>query len=538
MSKRLQVAGRRSLFLCLAACAIATACDDEPASSSQACVYNSDCQANEICAGGTCRPECQASRDCPEGQSCIRGVCTLPGRPDGGQPGDGGSDTDDGDSGGVSDLPDFGPRPVGFGTVEGIVHFRLHDGSMLPVATPVVYWTYPESPPEPFVDGISCDCGFPAEATRGGVNGRFVLEDVPAGWVYLVVQKGRFRRYRLVEVPADETLYAPLELTQLPVRDDPDNGDEIPSIAIGTGRFDAIEDIFAKIGMGPITPTFGFDYFEYMDDPEAWGVELMLYDQPRELDDEDLALEAPSFLDLLSDDEALIGYDFVFAPCGHYDDYAALMTSEVNRRRLQDYVNEGGKLYVTDYAYDVLEQPFPAYIDFAAPEGADGNADGHIGDPDYMSIAAIGTLQYDSQNRALDPNLARWLEAIEASSTGLVHTTGNWVNLNGVGTVNVCCNEDGDAVDVTPDVVMSGPNGVEPFMGNFGPSHATWQEAEAEDANHPHTVRFPYGCGEVMYSTYHTVDWQQRAAYLQSQELVLLYLILEINQCNPNPIKE
>ena len=87
-------------------------------------------------------------------------------------------------------------------------------------------------------------------------------------------------------------------------------------------------------------------------------------------------------------------------------------------------------------------------------------------------------------------------------------------------------------------MVMSGPNFVEPFFGASGPSHDNWDDADAEGANHPHTVRFPFGCGEVMYSTYHTVEIGQRSAVLAPQELVLLYLILEVQECNLNPIKE
>jgi len=48
------------------------------------------------------------------------------------------------------------------------------------------------------------------------------------------------------------------------------------------------------------------------------------------------------------------------------------------------------------------------------------------------------------------------------------------------------------------------------MIGNFGPAYDSWEAAAANDAAFPHTVRFTYGCGEVMYSTYHTVDFLQR----------------------------
>lgn len=444
---------------------------------------------------------------------------------------------DDDVAGGDDDLTPE-PRPEGFGELDGVVHFRLFDNTRLPVAKPFVYWTLPESPPAPLTTGRSCDCGYPAHAHEGADNGGFVLTDVPAGPVYLVVQKGQFRSYRLVDVVANERVHVPRELTELPVRNDPVTGDQIPSLALGTGRFDAIEDLFAKLRLGPITSTFGFDYEEYMADPGAYGVELFLYQQPRRMEDNDLALVAEGFPELLQDPARLAEFNFVFAPCAEYQTYGTLMTSAPTRAAIRDYVNNGGNLYVTDYAYDVVEQVFPAYIDFAAPDGADGNADDNVGDLSFMGVAASGTLRYESDNRAHPEDLVSWMASAGASDDGTLLTEGNWVNLNGVGTVTQCCDRDGNTVDVTPDVVMSGPNGVDPFFGEFGPSHDDWDAAEAEGANFPHTLSFAFGCGDVMYSTYHTVESIQTRADIAPQEMVLLYLILELNQCNLNPIKE
>lgn len=533
-------------FPCFVVLLALGACDDG-AASGEACVYHSDCPAAQICAGGRCLPECREARDCMGGAACVDGACVAgdAAPPDGARPGDAAADgapPADAGADAAADAapgPDAAPRPAGRGDITGQIHFRLFDDTLLPVARPIVYWTFPADRPAPLTRGATCDCGYPPTAITGEVDGSFSLRNIPAGPIWLVVQKGSFRRIRQVEVQAGVQRALPLEVTELPVRHDPDGGDEIPRLVVGTGRFDAIEDIFAKLRLGPITPTFGFDYHAWMADPGAYGVELMLYQQPRELDrgDGQPPLAAPSFLELLSTPEVLNTYDFVFAPCASWHDYATLLTSAAVRAGLSRYINLGGKLYVTDFAYDLIEQTFPAYIDFAAPDGRDGNADGHVGDPAYMSTAAYSTLMYSSENRALDPDLAAWLIELGASPDGDVLTTGNWVNLNGVGTVDQCCVE-GRPVPVTPEVVMSGPNGHDPFIGDFGPTHPSWEAAEAAGANRPHTLRFDYGCGGVMYSTYHTVDHQVRQAGLAAQELVLLYLILEVNECNLHPIKE
>lgn len=514
-------------------------CDDAAQGESD-CVYNSDCPIGQLCAGARCVPECREDRDCPTGQ-CVGGACAVNDRAVNDRAVEDAEVTDarvdtPADMAAVDrGLPDAAPRPDGQGDLTGQVHFRLYDDTILPVADPIVYWTFPADRPAPLNRGARCDCGYPVTAARGNASGEFELRNIPAGPIWLVVQKGGFRRIVEVNVQPDAQVQVPLQATALPVRHAPEAGEEIPRIVIGTGRFDPIEDVFAKLRLGPISPRFHFDYAQYVADPAAWGVELMLYQQPRVLADADDTLEAPSFLALLQDRARLAEYDFLFGPCANTDDYATALTSPQVRENLTTYVNGGGKLYATDYSYLLVEQPFPAYVDFDAPDGIDGNADGRVGQRDAMQLASDGTLRYSSQNRAGPAPLRAWLDALAITAQGVVETEGNWVNLNGVGTVEQCC-RDGQPVPVTPEVVMSGPNGVDPPFGEFGPSHATWGEAEADGANRPHTLRFPYGCGEVMYSTYHTVEEPQ--ATLSPQEMVLLYLILEIGECNLDPIKE
>ena len=107
----------------------------------------------------------------------------------------------EGEDEGEGDTPD--PAPTGMGTLTGRVHFRLHDGTPLPVAQPAVYWVPAAIDLAPLTDVSSCDCGFPDDAYIGSVDGRFTLPDLPAGQIRLVVQKGHFRRQRIVTVVAD-----------------------------------------------------------------------------------------------------------------------------------------------------------------------------------------------------------------------------------------------------------------------------------------------------------------------------------------------
>lgn len=535
-----------STVLLLAAC-------DDGATGGTTCRLNSDCPTNQLCYEGVCDVECREDRDCAEGQTCSRGECTGGDEVDAtddvaaedasGDSPDAATDAASGDTVSADTIDTSGPRPGGEGAISGRVHFRLYDDSEMPVSRPIIYWTLPDDPVDPLPTGASCDCGYPETAIRGNIDGSFVLEDVPAGWINLVVQKGYFRRVRTVWVDADSTLSVEPEVTELPVRNNPEAGDTIPRILVGTGRFDPVEDIFAKLRLGPITSQFYFDHTEWMEDPSAWGVDLALYQQPLEMDDNGLELIAPPFLDILGDPDQMDDYHFIFTPCAGPQDYFDRLTSPGVRDGIRTFVNRGGKLYTTDFAYDIVEQAFPTYIDFRYAEHSgsepetDGNADGQEGIRALMGIASLGTLRYQSHNRALIHELRQWLLTNDASPDGFVLTHGNWVNLNGVGSGSQCC-RDGAAVEVTPEVVMSGPNIVRPFIGDTGPSHDDWNAANAANANYPHTVRFPYGCGEVMYSTYHTSEPAERTALLTPQEMVLLYLILEINECNLDPIKE
>jgi len=532
-----------------------------------ACALNSDCPGLQNCIRGSCVPECREDRDCNGGGRCVNEVCVDGGPVDAGDVRDGGTvtidiggeipaddvetpDTRDADA--VDVRPDTGPRPEGSGAVTGRVHFRLYDDTDVAVAEPVVYWTLPEAPPAPLRRGATCDCDFPAHAVRGDIEGRFVLDGVPAGDVLLVVQKGRFRRVRTLNVAADATTDAPAEHTELPALHDPGNGDEVPNIVIGTGRFDPIEDVFAKLRMLPITGRFGVDYRAYLDDPAAWPITLMHYQPPGEFDRDELsdlnwAASVPPYLDLLGDFDRLRTYDFAFSPCASTQDYGSALTSAAVRESIRSFVNEGGNLYVTDYAYDVVEQVFPEYIDFTAPDQSDRNADGLVGQPARMAIATHDARRYESPNRAQTPALRQWLFALGAATDGLVQTHGNWVNVKAAGGGDQCC-RDGAVVTVPAEVVMNGPNYVKRTFSEgvthdswaevAGVTHDSWAEAEAAGANHPHTLRFPYGCGEVMYSTYHTTEYNERNANLTPQELVLLYLILELNMCAADPVKE
>jgi hypothetical protein len=70
----------------------------------------------------------------------------------------------------------------------------------------------------------------------------------------------------------------------------------------------------------------------------------------------------------------------------------------------------------------------------------------------------------------------------------------------------------GQTKTVTPRVWMSG--------------------SKAGTAKKPATVSFEYGCGRVLFSTYHT---EPSSLMLTPQERALLGVLLEVNVCNGSP---
>jgi hypothetical protein len=62
-----------------------------------------------------------------------------------------------------------------------------------------------------------------------------------------------------------------------------------------------------------------------------------------------------------------------------------------------------------------------------------------------------------------------------------------------------------------------------------GPGAESWGVPPA-DSNWPLTITGEYGCGRIMFTAYHTVESGGYVG-LSPQELVLMYLILEIGVC-------
>ncbi|MBV1857524.1 MAG: hypothetical protein KUG77_03865, partial [Nannocystaceae bacterium] len=250
---------------------------------------------------------------------------------------------------------------------------------------------------------------------------------------------------------------------------------------------DQIENILAKIGMGEVSSNGlyvqGTGAFDYFDGAEGQAV----LDDPSRLDD----------------------YHIVFVPC--MSQFGLGSPSQGNRaQNIRDFVEAGGKWYVTDWANEYLYETFPNY---QALHGQDF-------DPD------LG--YYDTTGVVTDPDLLAWLEALPPA---LADLGGGQPNLLSLPTVEFVDNWSG--IDATPQVMVQDDEGNDVDVG-----HHTWVEGSCQVCSPSNELRSmsisgEYGCGRMMFSTYHTTE--NAHAGLTPQELVLLYIILEIGVCHDTP---
>ena len=176
----------------------------------------------------------------------------------------------------------------------------------------------------------------------------------------------------------------------------------------------------------------------------------------------------------------------------------------------RQWVSEGGKWYVTDWANEYLYETFPTYQ----------TLNGQAFDPD------LG--YYDTTGIIDDPDLLAWLQALPPALKDL---GGGQPNLLSLPTVEIVDNWSG--IDSTPPIIVQDDEGNDVDVG-----HHTWVEGTCPVCSpssglRPMTISGQYGCGRMMFSTYHTTE--DAHSGLIPQELILLYIILEIGVCHDSP---
>jgi hypothetical protein len=376
-----------------------------------------------------------------------------------------------GTGGGVT-LADGGAKPPAKAHLIGKV--TAPEGT-IPIAGALVYLT--QKTPDPIPGHAFCDhCVELTSATPYVLtqpDGSFDLPTPYLGASSLVVQKGQFRRIRPVDVKAGDNA-VPGDATRFPSKTDDAAGDHIPKMAVVQGAWDAVEVTLAKLGLGTLKKGF-------LGRPE---IDTASFD----------VLAGQAAQSVLGNAGALGQYNIVFLPCTGdsnseplCNDFWQAADAGV-KKNLEDFVGSGGKLYVTDWSYEYVRQPFPGYLSWVGET------------PDIGSACTLN--EWNGAATMKDPGLEAWMQA-----QGLLpfDAEKNYLQIEGVHPVQGQ-DANGDPATITPKV---------------------WVEASGR----PATVSFEQKCGRVMYSTYHTEADQGSFTNLLPQEKALMYILLEVGVC-------
>lgn len=334
-----------------------------------------------------------------------------------------------------------------------------------------------------------------SDVTCTGDLGEFVLANLAPDNYEIHVERGAFKTLFDVDASASQ---GDVEVGAVVLKQ-PDGG-AAASMALVTGFYDHMENVLAKSGFGELD----------VDGSLVLGSEQFdIFDGTDELDE-----SYPRFSALFENNPdtgkaTIYDYDIVFINCGaeEYPDAfegAVSPNDESVVATLRDYVQKGGRLYATDWAYDFIEQAFPEFLDFYGD-------DTPASQPESLDVAQVGEGGIVLDNaQILDNDLQVFL----ANSTCSDRPGGDCLSMNG-----------GLYIEGFLDgwAILDGAH-----AGVSGVSLYTQGEVATDDGEifvKPLTASFAFGTGYVFYSSYHSEE--RNSEGLLPQERVLQYLIFE-----------
>ena len=415
-----------------------------------------------------------------------------------------------------------GPPRSGNASIGGVVWApgnapgMVPPGEEIPIFDALVRLTIDRVEPIPagaYCEGCQETGGWYA---RSDHEGNFRIDDVVGGTYWLTIEKGQFRIERRIEIAELENIAADTSLTTLPSVHAPDSGDWVPRIAIATGAHDALEDVLGKMGIGtvdtfgsyaPGTGTNAIDFYE------NGGASYSGY-------------MAGSLTDLVRSLSRMLQYHIIFIPCAGSSHTSALREPEV-LRNIRQYVQAGGKLYVTDWSGEWMDNVFPSFIELGAGEDTPAEAYDHASGTWNTALFgdADGSLYSSPDGEAVDDDLHAWLHGQSGPLADGGSGTYDASYFDVVDSWNVIENLQRTLVGYDDEGLPVYDDPVAWVIGSVNGS----------GGKKPLTVTFePAGCGRVLYSTYHTTGTAHPG--LVPQERVLLYLIMQIGVCKTGPI--
>lgn len=275
-------------------------------------------------------------------------------------------------------------------------------------------------------------------------DGRYTLTGVPAGDQVIVIQKGSFTTTIPVTVTEGQTTTIPEDQCQLLQPD--------LKIAVVLGQYDRVQDVLSDLGVDPANIT--------------------TYDGA--------GFASQWVSDLVEDYAVLSQYDIVFFNCGVDDSdfMTPLLANQVAVANIRQFVQEGGSVYASDWAYSIVERAWQDKIDF------------------YGNDAGLGASKHGVTTNAIQGTIAdvALATSMGTSQIELHYPLVAWVPMQAV------------ASDVTIYIQADAPVDNGPTLTNV-----------------PHTVGFNAGSGRVIYTSFH-----QEPGISPAQERVLQLLMFEL----------
>lgn len=334
---------------------------------------------------------------------------------------------------------------------------RIGRDPVEPVTTPsgtttVVITNDPPDPPEPeesALEGTVCapdgesevagalvrvlHDGGPSEAVTDG-SGYFAISGLPPGTWPVEVSKGSFL------TTLDVTLVAG-EVSTIDVDECVPLDQGTTDIAVVTGLYDDIGTLLTELGLG--------------------------YDTVN-------GISGSAMVDFLLSPSELAKYDIIFFNCGIGNGW--IPQSDEVGDNLRDFVQAGGSIYASDWAYWIVESTWPAENDFL---GNEQDATGAL-------LGAAGAVDAD----VLDPAM---IAALGRDTADLNYDLDGWAGLEGA----------------SAEVLIEG--NYEWYTGLF----ATTEQ------HGPLATRLVDGDGQVIYTTFHNERQTTQDMLLLLQEIVL-----------------
>lgn len=281
---------------------------------------------------------------------------------------------------------------------------------------------------------------------------------------------------------------------------------DIARMAVVTGTYDEIENVLAKLGFGEV------DEYGELDKSESFDFTLIDGNDSLDEDFED-------FDDFISDIENLNEYDIVFINCGNSNE-DLLSDSEVVSR-LQQYIDEGGKLYVTDWSYDFLESPFPSFLNFLA-----GGDDPDTAETHNHAQSGTGGITVDAD--VANDMMAAWLDSVTVNG-GTIEEDCYGLSEEDINARIGARNDDGT---VTIGDFLGAWAVIEGMHDGFADVTDLWISGDISHSggdlsDAPLTATKDIGEGRILYSSYHTAHSCPTQGFWP-QERILQYLVFEL----------